>query len=90
MIDLILANNTSKVLRSEVIDFSKADHRFIYIIQMLKIRNSKPAIRYVKNLKKVTEHPSEFKLDLENALKWVCNAFDDLDDITWVWHCMYK
>ena len=89
LIDLILTINTSKVLRSDVIDYCIADHKFIYVIYKLKIRNPKPFVKYVHNFKNVLENPKDFKHDLESAPWWVCSTFEDLDDITWAWNCMY-
>ena len=89
LIDLILTINTSKVSKS-VIDYCIADHKFIYVIYKLKIRNPKPFVKYVHNFKNVLENPKDFKQDLESAPWWVCSTFEDLDDITWAWNCMYN
>ena len=35
------------------------------------------------------ENPKDFKHDLESAPWWVCSTFEDLDNITWAWNCMY-
>ena len=90
LIDLILTINTSKVSKSDVIDYCIADHKFIYVIYKLKIRNPKPFVKYVHNFKNVLENPKDFKHDLESAPWWVCSTFEDLDDITWAWNCMYN
>ena len=90
LIDLILTINTSKVSKSDVIEYCIADHKFIYVIYKLKIRNPKPFIKYVHNFKNVLENPKDFKHDLESAPWWVCSTFEDLDDITWAWNCMYN
>ena len=44
----------------------------------------------VHNFKNVLENPKDFKHDLESAPWWVCSTFEDLDDITWAWNCMYN
>ncbi|CAH3137642.1 unnamed protein product, partial [Pocillopora meandrina] len=49
-----------------------------------------PFIKYVHNFKNVLENPKDFKHDLESAPWWVCSTFEDLDDITWAWNCMYN
>lgn len=90
LIDLILTINTSKVSMSDVIDYCIADHKFIYVIYKLKTRNPKPFVKYVHNFKNVLENPEDFKHDLESAPWWVCSTFEDLDDITWAWNCMYN
>ena len=36
------------------------------------------------------KNPNDLKHDLESAPWLVCSTFDDLDDITWAWDCMYN
>ena len=72
LIDLILTINTSKVSKSDVIDYCIADHKFIYVIYKLKIRNPKPFVKYVHNFNNVLENPKDFKHDLESGPWWVC------------------
>lgn len=91
LIDLIVTNNFSKVsISSDVINYCIADHKFIYVVYKLKIRNPKPFVKYAQNFKNVMENPNDFKHDLESAPWWVCSTFDDIDDITWAWDCMYN
>ena len=90
LIDLILTINISKVSRSDVIDYCIANHKFIYVICKLKIRNPKPFVKYVHNFKNVLKTPKVFKHDLESAPWLVCSTFEDVDDITWAWNCMYN
>lgn len=47
-------------------------------------------ISKVQNFKNVMENPKYFKHDLESAPWWVCSTFDDINDITWAWDCMYN
>ena len=67
-----------------------ADHKFIYAIYKLRLRNSKPFVKYVQSFKDVMENPNDFKHELESAPWWVCSTFEDIDDITWAWDRMYK
>ena len=90
LIDLILTINTSKVSRSDVIDYCIADHKFTYVIYKVKIRNPKPFVKYVHNFNNVLKNPKVFKHDLESAPWWVCSTFEDVDDITWAWNYMYN
>ena len=90
LLDLILTNNISKVSSSAVIDYCIADHKFTYVVYKLKTRNPKPDVKYVQNFKNVMKNPNDLKHDLESAPWWVCSTFDDIDDITWAWDCMYN
>lgn len=90
MIDLILIINILKVLKFDVIEYCIVDYKFIYVIYKLKIRNLKFFIKYVYNFKNVLENLKDFKYDLESVFWWVCFIFEDLDDIIWVWNCMYN
>ena len=90
LFDLILTNNISKVSSSAVIDYCIADHKFTYVVYKLKTRNPKPDVKYVQNFKNVMKNPNDLKHDLESAPWWVCSTFDDIDDITWAWDCMYN
>ena len=47
-------------------------------------------MKYVQNFKNVMKNPNDLKHDLESAPWWVCSTFDDIDDITWAWDCMYN
>ncbi|PFX28993.1 hypothetical protein AWC38_SpisGene6301, partial [Stylophora pistillata] len=90
LIDLILTNNISKVSSSDVINYCIADHKFTYVVYKLKTRDPKPFVKYVQNFKNVMKNPNDLKHDLESAPWWVCSTFDDIDDITWAWDCMYN
>ena len=86
-LDLILTNNLPKIFTSGVLDYSIADHKFVFAVFMLKKQNERPILKKVYSYKKLTENKVDFKHELKNVPWWVCSVFDD---IAWAWESMYR
>ena len=84
VLDLVIVNDTSKVIISGVQDICIEDHKLIDLkYTTLKGIKSKPKIITVKNYKQFDK--KAFNNDIENAQRCVCSTFDDIDDITRCW-----
>ena len=63
------------------------DHKLVYCVLKLKSENSKPIYKDVKMKRQFDQQL--FQNTLEQALWWVSNLFDDVDDIMQFWETMY-
>ena len=54
-LDLIFTNNFPKIFTSGVLDYSIADHKFVFAVFMLKKQNERPILKKVYSYKKLTE-----------------------------------
>ena len=60
-LDLILTNNFPKIFTSGVLDYSIADHKFVFAVFMLKKQSERPILKKVYSYKKLTENKVDFK-----------------------------
>jgi hypothetical protein len=88
LLDLILVSNKSKIIKAGTLDPAISDHKMIYAIVNLIKKREHPIIKTVKNYKYVDK--SKFKSALQNVPWWVCDIFDDLDDVQSAWELLYK
>ncbi|CAB4038335.1 Hypothetical predicted protein, partial [Paramuricea clavata] len=58
------------------------------IVNLINKKREHPIIKTVKNYKYVDK--SKFKSALRNVPWWVCDIFDDLDDVQNAWELLYK
>ena len=86
-LDFIFTNNFPKIFTSGVLDYSIADHKFVFAVFMLKKQSERPILKKVYSYKKLTENKVDFKHELKNFPWWVCPVFDD---IAWAWESMYR
>ncbi|CAB4014145.1 Hypothetical predicted protein [Paramuricea clavata] len=88
LLDLILVSNKSKIIKAGTLDPAISDHKMIYAIVNLIKKREHPIIKTVKNYKHVDKR--KFKSALQNVPWWVCDIFDDLDDVQNAWELLYK
>ena len=88
LIDLIICSDISKISHQGVCDLGISDHHLIYAVINLKRKRQKPTLKTVYDYKKVDL--DSLKSDFAAAPWSICNVFDDLDDATWAWECLYK
>ena len=60
----------------------------MYAVVNLKRKRQKPTLKAVYDYKKVDL--DSIRSNLAAAPWSICNVFDDLDDATWAWECLYK
>ena len=83
LIDVILTSDTSKILSSGAFDPTISDHKLVYATVKLQRNRGKPKIKTVRNYKNIDI--KSFKPTLENTPWWVCNVFEDTDDVANSW-----
>ena len=88
LIDLVICSDTSKISHQGVCDLGISDHHLIYAVVNLKRKRQKPTFKTVYDYKKVDL--GSLRADFAAAPWSICNVFDDLDDATWAWECLYK
>ena len=88
LIDLVIFSDTSKISHQGVCDLGISDHHLIYAIVNLKRKRQRPTLKTVYDYKKVDL--DSLRTDFAAAPWSICNIFDDLDDATWAWECLYK
>ena len=88
LIDLIICSDISKISHQGVCDLGISDHHLIYAVINLKRKRQKPTLKTVYDYKKVDL--DSLQRDFAAAPWSICNVFDDLDDATWAWECLYK
>ena len=66
-LDLILTNNFPKIFTSGVLDYSIADHKFVFAVFMLKKQNERPILNKVYSYRK-ERLPSSKTLSLSGRL----------------------
>ena len=88
LIDLVICSDTSKISHQGVCDLGISDHHLIYAIVNLKRKRQRPTLKTVYDYKKVDL--DSLRMDFAAAPWSICNIFDDLDDATWAWECLYK
>ena len=88
LIDLVICSDTSKISHQGVCDLGILDHHLAYAVVNLKRKRQKPTLKTVYDYKKVDL--DLLRTDFAAAPWSICNVFDDLDDATWAWECLYK
>ena len=88
LIDLIICSDISKISHQGVCDLGISDHHLIYAVINLKRKRQKPTLKTVYDYKKVDL--DSLQRDFAAAPWSICNVFDDLDDATWAWECLYR
>ena len=88
LIDVILTSDTSKVLKSGTFDPAISDHKLVDAVIKLQRNKEKPNIRTVRNYKNMDI--KSFKMTLDTTPWWICNVFEDIDDVVNTWELLYK
>ena len=88
LIDLVICSDTSKISHQGVCDLGISDHHLIYAVVNLKRKRQRSTLKTVYDYKKVDL--DSLRTDFAAAPWSICNIFDDLDDATWAWECLYK
>ena len=88
LIDLVICSDISKISHQGVCDLGISDHHLIYAVVNFKRKRQKPMFKTVYDYKKVDL--DSLRTDLASAPWSSRNIFDDLDDASWVWECLYK
>ena len=88
LIDVILTSDTSKVLKSGTFDPAISDHKLVYAVIKLQRNNERLKIKTVRNYKNMDI--KSFKTTLDTTPWWICNVFEDIDDVVNTWSCYTK
>lgn len=88
LIYLVICSDITKISHQGVCDLGISDHHLICAVVDFKRKRQKPTFKTVYDYKKVDL--DSLRTDLAAAPSSSCNIFDDLDDATWVWKCLYK
>ena len=86
LLDLLITTDTSKIITSGTIDPGLFDRCLIYGIVKLQRKRTPPKYICAKNYKQVNIEKLKYAF---NTARWsAIEAFDDSDDITWVWETL--
>ena len=84
----MITTDVSKIMTSGTFDPNLSDHCLIYGITRLQSKRIPPKYISVKNYRQV--NVETLKHAFITAPWSAIEAFDDPDDITWVWETLYK
>ena len=89
-IDHIIVTNDfkKKVITVRAIDFGISDHHLVYCTVDLFPPRSKTTYKTVRNYRNV--NVEQLKKDINSAPWHICDIFDDVDDVVFVWEHLYK
>ena len=88
LIDLILTSETSKITTSGTFDLALSDHKLVFAVVNLKRQKQQPKIAFVRNYKNLDI--GKLKEEFDVAPWWICNTFEDVEDVTYAWETLYK
>ena len=88
LIDVILTSDTSKMLKSGTFDQAISDHKLVYAVIKLQRNKERSKIKTVRNYKNMDI--KSFKTTLDTTRWWICNVFEDIDDVVNTWELLYK
>lgn len=88
LIDLVICFDILKIFYQGVCDLGILDYYLIYVIVNFKRKCQKLMFKIVYDYKKVDL--DLLRMDFVVVLWSICNVFDNLDDVIWVWEYLYK